>query len=130
MALKLVGSLCDGGEVVQLSPSRVTPRIPQLQFGGRPFRKSTNHKFFPGTNIVTVDVHGGITADDMLEMRQVMDEVIREHGKIRMVAIRGDIDHLTAVFSHVGSNRHKIAFVIRGANHAPSPQLTPHSWAR
>jgi len=45
-----------------------------------------------GTNIVTVDVHGGITADDMLKMRQVMDEVIREHGKVRMVAIRGDID--------------------------------------
>jgi indolepyruvate ferredoxin oxidoreductase len=53
VALKLVGSLCDGGEVVHLSPDRVAPRIPEVQFNGRPFRKSTNHKFFPGTNIAT-----------------------------------------------------------------------------
>ncbi|MBC5781475.1 indolepyruvate ferredoxin oxidoreductase family protein [Ramlibacter sp. USB13] len=53
VALKLVGSLCDGGEVVHLSASRVQPRLPEVQFDGLPFRKTTNHKFFPGTNIVT-----------------------------------------------------------------------------
>lgn len=46
----------------------------------------------PGTNIVTVDVHGGLTAQDMQQMRQVLDEVIRDHGRVRMVAVRGKID--------------------------------------
>jgi hypothetical protein len=46
----------------------------------------------PGTNIVTIDAHGGISATDMQQMREVLDEVIRDHGKVRMVAIRGDID--------------------------------------
>ena len=46
----------------------------------------------PGTNIVTLDAHGGITADEMLHMREVLDEVLRDHDSVRMVAIRGDID--------------------------------------
>ncbi|GEO95699.1 STAS/SEC14 domain-containing protein [Kocuria turfanensis] len=45
-----------------------------------------------GTNIVTINAHGGITAADMQHMREVLDEVIREHDSVRMVAVRGDID--------------------------------------
>ena len=46
----------------------------------------------PGTNIVTLDAHGGITAGEMLHMREVLDEVLRDHDTVRMVAIRGEID--------------------------------------
>lgn len=46
----------------------------------------------PGTNIVTVDAHGGITAREMQHMREVLDEVLRDHANVRMVAVRGDID--------------------------------------
>jgi hypothetical protein len=45
-----------------------------------------------GTNIVTVDVHGGLTAGDMQKMREVLDEVIRDHGSVRMLAVMGKID--------------------------------------
>ena len=53
VALKLVGSLCDGGEVVHVAPDRVQPQQPGLVLDGKPFQKTTNHKFFPGTNLVT-----------------------------------------------------------------------------
>lgn len=46
----------------------------------------------PGTSIVTLDAHGGITAGEMLHMREVLDEVLRDHDSVRMVAIRGEID--------------------------------------
>ncbi|KLU09343.1 STAS/SEC14 domain-containing protein [Kocuria sp. SM24M-10] len=45
-----------------------------------------------GTNIVTITADGGVTAEDMQRMRAVLDEVVREHDSVRMVAVRGDID--------------------------------------
>jgi indolepyruvate ferredoxin oxidoreductase len=53
VALKLVGSLCDGGEVVQMHAAGVRPRLPQLEIAGRPFTKAANHRFFPVTNVET-----------------------------------------------------------------------------
>ena len=53
VALKLVGTLCDGGEVVQLHPAGITTRTPDLQIAGKPFAKLANHRFFPVTNVET-----------------------------------------------------------------------------
>ena len=53
VAMKLVGALADGGETVVVSPDKPTVVIPELEFNGRPFRKSTDFTFFPGTNIET-----------------------------------------------------------------------------
>jgi indolepyruvate ferredoxin oxidoreductase len=52
-ALKLVGTLCDGGEVVRTRPNGVQPHIPELQIAGKPFAKLANHRFFPVTNVET-----------------------------------------------------------------------------
>jgi indolepyruvate ferredoxin oxidoreductase len=53
VALKLVGTLCDGGEVVRLHPAGITTRTPDLQVAGKPFAKLANHRFFPVTNVET-----------------------------------------------------------------------------
>lgn len=45
-----------------------------------------------GTNIVTLDYHGGLSVEDEQRMRQVLDEVIRDHGSVRMLAVMGTID--------------------------------------
>jgi len=52
-ALKLVGTLCDGGEIVQMRPHGLRPQIPELQVGGKPFARAANHRFFPVTNVET-----------------------------------------------------------------------------
>jgi indolepyruvate ferredoxin oxidoreductase len=53
VALKLVASLCDGGEVFEVSPDRPRIVIPEVEVDGRPFRKRTDFRFFPGTNVET-----------------------------------------------------------------------------
>ena len=53
VALKLVGPLCDGGEVVQFSTDRWQIETPPLSIDGKPFRKTANFKFFPVLNIET-----------------------------------------------------------------------------
>lgn len=53
VALKLVGTLCDGGEVVQMHASGLTPQLPPFQPGGKPFVRMANHRFFPVKNIET-----------------------------------------------------------------------------
>ncbi|MFQ5931687.1 MAG: indolepyruvate ferredoxin oxidoreductase family protein, partial [Nitrospiraceae bacterium] len=53
VALKLVASLADGGETVEVDPDRPSIVIPELRLGARPFRKKTDFTFFPGTNIET-----------------------------------------------------------------------------
>ncbi|WP_157787607.1 indolepyruvate ferredoxin oxidoreductase family protein [Pusillimonas noertemannii] len=53
VALKLVGTLCDGGEVVHLHPNGLTPQLPPFQPGGKPFVQMANHRFFPVRNIET-----------------------------------------------------------------------------
>ena len=52
-ALKLVGPLADGGEMVRVHPERPSIIVPELNFGDRKFKKSTDFTFFPGTNIET-----------------------------------------------------------------------------
>ncbi len=53
VALKLVASLCDGGEIFEVSPHRPCIVLPEVQVGGRPFRKRADFRFFPGTNVET-----------------------------------------------------------------------------
>lgn len=53
VAMKLVGPLADGGEILQVSPNHPSIVIPELKFGDRPFQKCTDFTFFPGTNIET-----------------------------------------------------------------------------
>ena len=53
VALKLVGPLCDGGEVVQFSTDRWQIETPPFSLDGKPFRKTANFKFFPVLNIET-----------------------------------------------------------------------------
>lgn len=53
VAMKLVGPLCDGGEVVRLSSDRAPIVFPALHFDDRAFRKSANFRFFPVVNIET-----------------------------------------------------------------------------
>ena len=51
VALKLVASLCDGGETVTVAPDDVVVAIPELQLEGREFAKRADFSFFPGKNI-------------------------------------------------------------------------------
>lgn len=53
VALKLVGALCDGGEVVRVAPGEPRIVLPDLLVGGRPFAKHTDFRFFPGLNLET-----------------------------------------------------------------------------
>lgn len=46
----------------------------------------------PGTNIVTIDYRGGLTVENEQRMRQVFDEVLRDHGNLRVLAVLGSID--------------------------------------
>ncbi|MDB5732911.1 MAG: 2-oxoacid ferredoxin oxidoreductase, partial [Variovorax sp.] len=67
VALKLVGPLCDGGEVVRFSPQPALPRVPQISLDGKPFRKIANFLFFPVKNIATerqlyVERHAAVRA--------------------------------------------------------------------
>lgn len=52
-ALKLVGTLCDGGEVVRMHPTGLQTKKPELVLDGKPFVKAANHRFFPVTNVET-----------------------------------------------------------------------------
>jgi len=67
VALKLVGPLADGGETVEVRPDRPSIVIPDIQFGDRPFQKSADFTFFPGSNIETerriyYERHGAVMA--------------------------------------------------------------------
>ncbi|WP_441251919.1 indolepyruvate ferredoxin oxidoreductase family protein [Tardiphaga sp. 71_E8_N1_1] len=53
VALKLVGTLCDGGEVVQVHRDGVAIEKPQIQTKAGPFAKVANHRFFPVVNVET-----------------------------------------------------------------------------
>lgn len=53
VALKLVGALCDGGEVVHFRPDQFKVITPKLNINGKPFKKVANHKFFPVFNVET-----------------------------------------------------------------------------
>ncbi len=67
VALKLVGPLCDGGEVVRFSPDGFRSERPTLEIDGESFKKVTNFKFFPVLNIETerqlyVERHAAVQA--------------------------------------------------------------------
>src|SRR5690348_9534902 len=51
-ALKLVNPLCDGGQMVDVSPDLVVPELPEVEIDGRPFAKRQDFTFFPGTNVL------------------------------------------------------------------------------
>jgi indolepyruvate ferredoxin oxidoreductase len=53
VALKLVGPLCDGGEIVDLDVSRPAIVTPSLMIDGAPFRKATDFSFFPVLSVET-----------------------------------------------------------------------------
>ena len=53
VAMKLVGQLCDGGEIVSLDPRRPAIALPEPRPGERPFRKRQYHRFFPGETVET-----------------------------------------------------------------------------
>ena len=53
VAMKLVGQLCDGGETLEVDPSRPAIALPELEIGGRPFQKRQYHRFFPGETVET-----------------------------------------------------------------------------
>ncbi len=53
VALKLVAPLCDGGEIVEVSPDRPRMVLPAAEVEGRPFQKRADFRFFPGTNVET-----------------------------------------------------------------------------
>ncbi|MGH7318750.1 MAG: indolepyruvate ferredoxin oxidoreductase family protein [Candidatus Rokuibacteriota bacterium] len=53
VAMKLVGQLADGGEIVEVAPDHPAIVTPELTIAGHPFTKSTDFTFFPGTNIET-----------------------------------------------------------------------------
>lgn len=53
VALKLVGTLCDGGEVVHVHPSGIPIEKPDVQISGASFSKAANHRFFPVVNVET-----------------------------------------------------------------------------
>jgi indolepyruvate ferredoxin oxidoreductase len=50
VALKCVGALCDGGEIIEVAPEAPSIATPELSIAGRPFEKRTDFTFFPGTN--------------------------------------------------------------------------------
>jgi indolepyruvate ferredoxin oxidoreductase len=52
-ALKLVGTLCDGGEVVRMHSAGLDTVTPELSLNGKRFEKLANHRFFPVTNVET-----------------------------------------------------------------------------
>jgi indolepyruvate ferredoxin oxidoreductase len=51
-ALKLVNPLCDGGELVEVSPDLAAPVLPEVLIDGKPFQKRQDFVFFPGTNVL------------------------------------------------------------------------------
>ncbi len=51
IAIKCVGALCDGGEIIEVAPEMPAIVAPELAIGGRPFEKKTDFTFFPGKNI-------------------------------------------------------------------------------
>jgi indolepyruvate ferredoxin oxidoreductase len=53
VAMKLVNALADGGETVAVNPDTPSITTPELLIDGRPFKKSTDFKFFPGLNVET-----------------------------------------------------------------------------
>jgi indolepyruvate ferredoxin oxidoreductase len=53
VALKLVGPLCDGGELVDGQASQPSIVTPSLVIDGKPFRKTTDFSFFPVLTVAT-----------------------------------------------------------------------------
>lgn len=53
VAMKLVGQLCDSGEIVAVDPRRPVIAAPDLRLGGRAFEKRQYHRFFPGETVET-----------------------------------------------------------------------------
>lgn len=48
----------------------------------------------PGTDLVEIDYDGELTAEEMRELHTLLDEVVDEQGRIRLLAVYGDRGHV------------------------------------
>jgi indolepyruvate ferredoxin oxidoreductase len=92
VALKLVGSLCDGGDTFAVSPLEPAIVLPEFTFDGKPFVKFTDFKFFPGANLAT-ERH-------LYRAR---------HGAVRAYARANGLDRIV-----VRSDRDRLGIVVAG----------------
>ena len=46
----------------------------------------------PGTNLVTIEYSGSLDAEEMKACRTVLEQVVAEHGSLRLLARYGDVD--------------------------------------
>ena len=91
VAMKLVGQLCDGGEIVSLDPSRPAVEQPRLEVGGRPFQKRQYHRFFPGETVETERILHAERLPAALAYARA--------NRLDQVALRGERDRLAIVSS-------------------------------
>lgn len=86
VALKLVGPLCDGGEVVTFRPGSFEFKVPATLVDGNEFEKKANFKFFPVTNVATerqlyVERHAAVHAYTAI-------------NRLNRVTVRGERDRI------------------------------------
>lgn len=100
VSLKLVGPLCDGGETVSVSPLAPAISVPELEIGGKAFKKKTDFTFFPVKNIATE--------------RALYDD---RHAAVRAYARANHLDRIT-----VRGKADKIGIVAAGKSYADTRQ--------
>ena len=86
VALKLVGPLCDGGEVVPVSAGAFVCHTPQLTINGKPFGKRANFSFFPVLNIET--------ERQLYSERHAAVRAYAQANALNRVTVRGNADHI------------------------------------
>jgi indolepyruvate ferredoxin oxidoreductase len=91
VALKLVGSLCDGGDAVAVSPHEPAIVVPTVTFDGKPFAKYTDFKFFPGANLGT-ERH-------LYRARHAAVRAYARANGIDRIVVRSDADRLGIVMA-------------------------------
>lgn len=89
VAMKLVGPLCDGGEVVDFKPGAFKFVRPELEINGRPFKKKANHKFFPVLNVET-------ERELYVERHAAARAYIRANG-LNRVTVSGEADAIGVI---------------------------------
>lgn len=100
VALKLVAPLCDGSERVAVAREHPEIVLPALDFDGRPFRKQTDFRFYPGINIATE--------------RQLYRE---RHAAVRAYARANHLDRIVA-----GGEHDRLGIVSAGKSYADTMQ--------
>jgi len=82
VAMKLVSSICDGGQTIDLDAARPPVVIPEFEVDGRPFRKWQDHAFFPGA---TIELERHV----FTERHPAAVEYVRRNGLDRVVVKTG-----------------------------------------